>query len=613
MKIKIFSILTILVFILVACNGEGRETTIENWGFPSMYIDGINNQEIKRREWLRDINISIRNAGETYDFENAAGRIRGRGNSSWGMEKRPFRIRFDRDYERPMLDSGYAARDWTLIASHSDKSLMRHYSAYHFSALLGSMEFFPFARFVHLYMDGEYQGVYMLSDQIGAGPGRADLTHSADPSESEFLIHLNMRAHYDYAVDGVDFITVNGLQYDFRFPTGDDLTPEHKQYVIEHLTHIDNMIHSHDPQLFDYIDMPSFVDFYILNELYKDQDAGRFSVFMQIRGRGDNRRLEMGPVWDFDISLGNTYYQGEAYHSVDGLFNASGYRHHGIWMALENRWYRSLMLNPVFFDAVIERWETVREDQFLALIDHINFMATNYQKDFERNFERWPILGTRLWPNPPSVYLLNSFSGHVNHITNFLTFRAAWLEENLWTRDAWNSWEAYGSDVVRRLANRPTGYPTLVAAAAGRNIMQNPQFIDGGEGFNEVEGAASLFDDRGTDTKYCANINYHGPFWAIWRYNEPFVATRFIFATSNDSAEFPRRMGDGWTLSGSNDGENWTVLHTGTRDSYSNLNRTFFYVDLDDNYQAFTYYRLFSAHGGDSDTIQLSVVALTGE
>lgn len=584
------------------------------WDFPSLHIDGIDNQEIHRREWLRDVSISISSTRRPqYNFEDATGRIRGRGNSSWGMEKRPYRIRFDHSYTRPMLNSGYAARDWTLIASHQDMSLMRHYSAYHFSELLGSMDFSPFARFVHLYFDGEYQGVYMLSDQIGAGEGRADLTYNTNPVQSEFLIQLNMRAHYNDAVDGVDFITVNGSQYDFRFPSNDDLTPEHKQYVIDHLTHIDNMIHSHDPQLFDYIDLPSFVDFYIINELYKDQDAGRFSVFLQLRGTGNNRRLEMGPVWDFDIAAGNAYYQGQPYHSVDGLTNESGYRPDGFWMSLENRWYRSLMLNPVFFEAVVDRWNEVREDQFPALIDHINFMATRYQRDFERNFQRWPILGVYHWPNPEAMVRITTFLGHVDYVTHFLTERAAWLEENLWTHDAWSAWEAYGNSVVSYFADRPTGYPTLEAAAHGRQVIPNPQFIDGGVGFNDDEGAASLFDDRGTATKYCADVFVHGPFWAVWRYDEPFIANRFIFATANDNESNPRRMGDGWTLSGSNDGENWTVLHTGLTNSYSNINHRFFYVDLDHNDQAFSYYQLRATQGGDSSIIQLSVVALTGE
>ena len=605
---KILFFIGVLWLALAACSGN--ETAYPgDWAFPSMHIDGIGANEIHRREWLRDVNISISGAPAGQNFENAVGRIRGRGNSSWGMEKRPYRIRFDNRYTREMLGAGYAARDWTLIASHQDKSLMRHYSAYHFSGLLGSIDFVPFARFVHLYMDGAYQGVYMLSDQIEGGPGRAELTWSPEPQDTEFLIQLNMRAHYNNAIEGVDFITVNGSQYDFRFPRDEYLTPAHIQYVIDHLYHIDGLINARDDRVFDYICLDTFVDFYIINDLYKDQDAGRFSVFMQIRGTGDDRRLEMGPVWDFDIAAGNAYYQGEPWHSVDGLLNTSGYRYYGYWLSLEHRWYRQLMLNPTFFNAVVDRWEGVREDQFPALIGHIQFMASHYQADFERNFTRWPILGRYQWPNPQSNYRLRTFPAHVEYVTTFLQRRADWLSQNLWTRDAWETWEAYGLAVVSAFGDRNMGYSTIEGAAGGGNIRWDAVFVDGGQGFNRSEDAVSLFDFN-THTKYCASIRDHGPFWAVWRYHAPFVADRFIFATANDNASSPRRMGDGWTLSGSNDGVAWTVLHTGTRDAYSNLNHTFFYVALD-NPGAFSYYRLESLAGGDGDIIQLSVVALT--
>jgi len=398
--------------------------------FPSIHINGVNRQRIDRRIWLRDITISVISGVEAYNFTDVPARIRGRGNSTWGLEKLPYRIRFEN--ARPMLDAGHYARDWTLIASHSDKSFMRHYSAYYFSALLGTMDFSPYARFVHLYIDGVYQGVYQLSDQVEAGQGRAELAYHEDPAQSEFLIELNMRAAYGDAVEDVDFIRVNRLLYEFRFPRGDQLTPAHIEYAREHLSRIDTMIRAVDYDVFSYIHLPSFVDYYIIRELYKCQDVGRFSVFMQIRGQGDQRRLEMGPVWDFDISAGNAYYQGQPWHSIDGFTHRYGYNPQGVWTAAENRWFRMLMRNTEFSEAVVTRWAEVRENQFPALIDHIHFMATHYQAEFERNFDVWPILGRFVWPNPPVVVDIDTFMGQVDYLTNFLITRAEWLEDNFW-------------------------------------------------------------------------------------------------------------------------------------------------------------------------------------
>jgi len=180
------------------------------------------------------------------------------------------------------------------------------------------------------------------------------------------------------------------------------------------------------------------------------------------------------------------------------------------------------------------------------------------------------------------------------------------------------------------------GRPNTTGAVVNARVNMNPTFVDGGFGFGAVtaanprgaEGATRLFDYTGvgggvagTLTKYCQNMDTHGSFWAIWRYDEPFVATRLIFGTSNDSGTMGpgRRLGNGWTLSGSNDGgETWTVIYTGLTNDYSNYNRMFFVFDLLGNTTAYQYYKLYCDTQGFCDwrgdpetrTRQLSVVAL---
>ena len=206
--------------------------------------------------------------------------------------------------------------------------------------------------------------------------------------------------------------------------------------------------------------------------------------------------------------------------------------------------------------------------------------------------------------------------------------------EELWAQYMEWSLERFRESV----AHWRVGYNSLQEAAGSHVVNMNPIFVTGGVGFGTSnlhggrygnEGSFRLFEyvnpnpadgwPAGTSTKYCANLDQHGPFWAMWRYDEAFVATRLIIATANDNeAGAGRRMGDGWTLSGSNDGgETWTVIYTGLSDDYSNFNRMFFAIDLPDNNTAFQYYKLFSntqaidsVRGPEQRTIQLSVVAL---
>ncbi|MCL2015489.1 MAG: CotH kinase family protein [Defluviitaleaceae bacterium] len=429
-KHAILLYLAAITLFLTACNAAQDAQAAQNptiystsATFPAVHI--TTNLPIDRRNW-ETAEITLSNASNAdFHFTAETGRIRGRGNSSWLLEKQPFRIRFDEP--RTMLDSDHAARDWTFIANHSDKSLLRNYSAYHLASLLDGMNFAPFARFVDVYFNGEYQGVYMLSIQIQVIPGRAELTYHADPALSEFLFEMDWHVvNDDDSEEGVTFVTVNGRHYDILFPSGENLTLAHVEYLREYITKVEQLAIAQDNAIFDYIHLPSFVDFYIVQEFYKNVDVESSSVFMQLRGQGAERRLEMGPVWDFDIAAGNAYFQGD---TLDGY--PYGYSPHGLWTAWVHLWYRNLMQMPVFFDAVATRWNAIRDVEIRQNIDHINATATRYQAAFERNFDRWQIMGEYIRPNPPELVEIDTFMGQVEYLVNFLEVRKIGFDQFL--------------------------------------------------------------------------------------------------------------------------------------------------------------------------------------
>ena len=158
-------------------------------------------------------------------------------------------------------------------------------------------------------------------------------------------------------------------------------------------------------------------------------------------------------------------------------------------------------------------------------------------------------------------------------------------------------------------------FDTLEEAVGDRNWIEPREFVDGAEtpwGGGLTENADNLFDGD-VDTKYGSNAM---PYWAIWKYDQAYVADSFIFATANDNESSPRRMGNGWKVEGA-DGPNgpWTVLYEGKGDDYENFNFTFYRIDLPNNTLAFQYYRLYSEDSffeEDGDAIQLSEAGITG-
>ena len=391
--------------------------------FPAINIEM--NYELHRIEWRR-ASVSITGANWRYNFGETNVMIRGRGQSSWNVgEKLPFRIRFNEP--RPMLGSTHIARHWTFISNHFDFSLMRNYSAYYLASLLEGMSVAPFARFVDVYINGEYYGVFMMSIQVSEiVEGRVELTYHPNPALSEYLIELNGHAlnranRYD------EIVVVHRRAYEIRFPSDNMLTEAHISYVEGYLNRIYELAFALDDNIFNYIHLPSFVDFYIVQELFKNLDVGMNSVFMQIRGNRGERRIEMGPVWDFDGSSGGSTFNSENI--------PYGHLPYGIWAGLSNRWFRYLMQMPTFNSAVTYRWNEIRDVQIRQMLEHIDYTAVRSQSAFERNFERWPIIGTCTpWPMgfsafmPPEYLEITDFQGYVDYLIDFLERRIVWLD-----------------------------------------------------------------------------------------------------------------------------------------------------------------------------------------
>jgi hypothetical protein len=409
------------IALFTACT---RETPADiDWALPSLHISTeLDPFDIERDLW-HEGTIALAGATEAFAFEAVDARFRGRGNSTWwlGPDKRPLRFRL----EEPMslMGSAAVATDWILLANHFDRSLLRNYAAFHLAGQLDGLDFTPVPHHMHLYVNGEYMGVYLLTDERDVLPGRMELQRNQDSAPSDVFLELDLRAP-DTGVENETFVMVNGLPYDVRWPGSSHRTPEFMAYVREHLETVRHTIrHGSFDEVSERIDLDSFIDFYIVQELFNNSEVFILSVFLHIRGEGDARRLYMGPVWDFDTAAGNRFGQ------------PLGHGPEYLYAAVFNYWYRALLEMPEFFDAVVARWNEVRYAQIAETIAHVHDIATRYQADFERNFERHPVMGVPIVQGTtpedtiPELLEINSFLGHAEHLITFLEARASWLDD----------------------------------------------------------------------------------------------------------------------------------------------------------------------------------------
>ena len=385
--------------------------------FPTLRLVSELHPFEQEREYWHDGYASMSGAPFGQNFGRVPVRLRGRGNSTWwaGADKRPLRLRFNQ--AQNVLGSEYIARDWILLANHFDRSLLRNDAALTLGQSLSGLRWTPSFHHVHLYINNEYVGVYMLTDERDVIPGRMEhLVWDEDPAISSFFLELDARVSQT-GIENETFIIVNERHYDLRWPR--DLPEGHIDYARDYLTRISYAVRygSYD-EITALLDIDSFIDFFIVQEFFKDVDArNNLSIFMYITGTGENRRLFMGPIWDYDLAAGNAGHQWDPTPT-------------GLYVGVFNYWTRYLLYRPEFFTAVQARWNEIRYEQIAYVIDRVQYMATYYQAEFERNFERHPnVFVYASMPVVPEVMEIDSFMGQVDYLVNWLSIRADWMTD----------------------------------------------------------------------------------------------------------------------------------------------------------------------------------------
>ena len=340
--------------------------------------------------------------------------MRGRGNSTWVLPKKPFRMKFSEKFS-PIGLNHAKEKSWTLLAQDMDKSLLRTHLAFEYSrALFDPQEgyhdskailFTPASQYINVYltgdyydsstgktryMDGEYLGLYQMSDQLERATGRVavEKLEEADGDNPDkitggYLIEADLH-------EGNHPTAMKKIRFSYKYPKDDDFHQSQYDYISDFLNKAEQALYGpdfKDPQKGwrKYFDEKTLADFVIIKEFVGDMD-GYTSIYAYKR-RGHDK-LFFGPIWDCDKGWDNDRRVPHSqYHPLTSLMI-----HAGFWMPsnVQDDWFQHLWTDETFRAFVAKRWADKKEE-LKAVTDRVLREApADMAKAIEANFTVWP-------------------------------------------------------------------------------------------------------------------------------------------------------------------------------------------------------------------------------
>lgn len=334
--------------------------------------------------------------------------IRGRGQSSWKRKKKPYNLYLDRAAD--LMGMGKSKR-WCIIANMFDECSLRNWLAYTLADRVAPYAgFAPECRFVDVYLNGRYNGLYLLCEKVQIQPGRLEI------STESWLFDFEQKVRWDSLTNPFDF--GEGIVVEVVHPVG--CTEEERKVLEDRLAEFQTALLSEDgvnpdtgKRWSDYIDLDSFARKYLIEEMLQNYDAGSCSQYFFWNAEDD--LIYAGPCWDYDLTLGVHPNQ-----TVPNCFLARR-----VWKTptIYTPWYDGLWQHEEFRDRVIELYRT----EFQPAIR--DMMASDLPQK-ARELEAAVAANSNRWR---SYYESSHFLGSLDHLRDYLEAHisfldSAWLE-----------------------------------------------------------------------------------------------------------------------------------------------------------------------------------------
>lgn len=398
----------LLQFGSKAVNDENtrEEEIARRQNIPVIYID-TKGQGIYDKENYVKGTIRVLDPEKLYsdveEFTATMG-IRGRGNSTWSFPKKPWKVKLD---SKASILGMPADKEWCLLANYADRTLLRNFVTMEISKRCG-FSWTPRMVSVEVYLNSQYQGVYTFCEHKKVSSDRVDIDVDAGD------VYLEIEQQQDETTCWWTDMGVPMMFSDPEEPSA-ELLAEIKKYISDFETCL------YSPDFDDpdkgyaaYLDVKSFIDYYIVQELAKNTDGNlRKSTFITKKKGG---KMEMYHLWDFDLTFGNN---GWFLHEPEGYW----VKDYAPDCNIGDNWFNRMFRDPVFVEMVQDRMEELRP-QLESIPAFIDEQVLYLDKAKDRNFKVWDINESVDWVNCPS---LGSYEKEVEFFKEFYTERLEWM------------------------------------------------------------------------------------------------------------------------------------------------------------------------------------------
>ena len=367
-----------------------------------------------------------------------------RGLSSAGYPQRPYGIETQDEWgenNNVSILGMPAENDWVLLSNFNDRSLLKNLLAYKLFGEMGNYS--PRAQLCEVIVDSSYKGIYVFGEKLKRDSNRVDIAKlteldlADDDLTGGYILtqnYWNSNNSFESNYSPIDHPGFD-VHFVYEYPKADVILPVQKAYIASFVDSLETALYSpefYDPNLGyrQFMDVPSFIDYFLVNEVSRNADGFKKSVFFHKDKNSNGGKLKAGPVWDFDWAWKNIDIC-EIYQNTDG----SGWAHLNNDCFTDNYstgWYVRLLQDESFRNELRCSYEEYRMDILNtdSLFNYIDNMGALVQNAQSRHFQKWPILGLS-GPAPDLGEVPDTYLGELESLKNWIGIRLDWLDENI--------------------------------------------------------------------------------------------------------------------------------------------------------------------------------------